>query len=137
MHDATVVRGRYSTSNLHSVVGGFTNRNLALLKAFTKCFALKQLRNQIGFSGVIGAKAVNGQNIRMVQSSGGASFLFESPHSACIDRKALWQQLYRNITPKGAVVRPVDLAHATGSQRCNDFAVSKAGTGSNRHCWAL
>jgi hypothetical protein len=79
MNNTFVMSRRDSMGDLHAVVDRFSHRQWTALELLAQCLTHQQLRNQIGCA-LIETKAINRQNIGMVERGGGLRFLLEPSH---------------------------------------------------------
>ena len=66
----------------------------------------------------------------MVQRRGRAGFLLESLEAIEVGTECAGQYLDRNLTPEPRIARAIDLAHAAGAERRDDFVRPEARAGS-------
>jgi len=77
VHDKALVRGGQALHDLQGVISCLLRKNGARVQALAKVLTFKQFRNDVG-NGAFKADIVDGENVGMVQSGGGARLLFEA-----------------------------------------------------------
>src|SRR5208282_3968267 len=77
MDDAAIMSGLQAMGDLHAVVNHFADGQGAAFHGLAEIFAGEQLRDEIGRA-LVAAHVVHSQNVWMIQSGGGASFLFKA-----------------------------------------------------------
>src|SRR5262249_52810748 len=106
------------------VVDGSRNWNWSARESCTQRFAVKQLRHDIWRAALL-ADVMNREDVWMVERSGGAGFLPESRQALGIAAELGWQDFDRHVAPQPRVARSIDLPHAAGTQRRQDFVRSE------------
>src|SRR4029077_6813863 len=67
------------------------------------------------------AGVVDAQNVWMVESRDGASFLLKPAQAVRVFHQCLGQDFDRNVTPQPRVPRAVNFAHSASTYRREDF----------------
>ena len=132
VHDAAVVRGRKTGRQLDRKLNRPAHRQptRGVVQDTSKGRAVEQLRDDVR-GRAVGTDLVNRQDVRMVQRSRGASFLFEATEPIRIG--AGRQDLDRDVAAEPGVARAVDLAHPAGADERHDFVRANPGTWDERH----
>ena len=81
---------------------------------------------------VVGADVVDRNDVRVIQRGGGAGFLLEAGAALGIGGE-LAEHLDHDLAAEPAIVRCVDLAHASGADRREDLVGTEAGSGGDGH----
>src|SRR5262245_42917017 len=69
----------------------------------------------------------------MVEAPRRLRFLLETPQPSGIGRNGRWQNLDRNVTSELAISGAIDLTHAAGAQRGDDFVPAETGSRGEAH----
>jgi hypothetical protein len=80
----------------------------------------------------VDAGVVDGEDVGMVQLSGGAPFLLEAMHAARVRRGEPRDQLDRDVAAEARVACAVNVAHATGADPPGDLVGADCGAGGQR-----
>src|SRR5947209_11165892 len=111
MDDALAVGRCEATRDLSRILQGGLRADCASLQEITKGLTLEQFGNDKGRA-VLGAKIVDADNIRMVQSREGARLLLKAVDAVGITDKTGGQNLDRDGAAEPGVECSEDLAHA-------------------------
>ena len=131
MHDALLVSGSHAARDLRCILDRFSRRK-GPLQTITKRRALQQFRNDEG-QALVCADIEHGQQIGMIDRSGGSSFLLETTESIGILGERRRQDLDRDVARDARVARAIHLAHPARPERGDDLVVTNPGTGSENH----
>jgi hypothetical protein len=94
--------------------------------------ALEQFHDEEAHA-VLEADVVDGEDVRVVQRAGRAGLELEPTPALRIGRRRFGQHLDGDRAIETCVAGPVDLAHATGAQRCEDLVWTEAAAGCKAH----
>ena len=83
------------------------------------------------------AEVVHTENVRVVQRAGGARLLLEPPQPLGIGRERGGKHLDGDLASETRVVGTIDLAHAAGAERSDDFVRAETRSGSQAHVRGL
>ena len=133
MNNAAVVGCRQSPSRLQRIVNSLSNRDRAGGKTLTQRLALQQLSNQVRCAPVFFAKAVNRENVGMIERRSYPGFLLKAAQPLGIRGQLVGQQLDRNFTSQAVVPGAIDFAHSSRTKRRQNFAVTELRSSSDRH----
>ena len=89
---------------------------------------LEELHHEIGLA-VLLSHVVERADVRMIERRGGARFLEESLLRLDISRRGIRQELHRHLPAQPGIASTIDLAHASRSERGEDFVGSEAEAG--------
>src|ERR1043165_4955147 len=131
MDDSFFVGRTETATNLLRVFDRFAWCQCPLDEWLSERLPFEQFRNDKW--GVLESPDVeNGEDVRMIQCTGGTRFLFKSAETirTQINRR---QTLDRNIAPKGGVVRTIHLTHATGADERANLVSSELCADRNVH----
>src|SRR5208283_4066218 len=131
MDDAAIMSGLQAMGDLHAVVNHFADGQGAAFHGLAEIFAGEQLRDEIGRA-LVAAHVVHSQNVWMIQSGGGASFLFKALQALRVSGE-IQQHFYGNITVELRVARAIDLSHAPNADEGEDFVGAKASAREDGH----
>jgi hypothetical protein len=79
------------------------------------------------------AHLVHGENVRVIESRGGARFAQETLARDGIGGQGVGENLESDFAVQPRVARPPHLAHAPGAEQRQDFVGAKTGSGRERH----
>src|SRR5204863_1808289 len=96
MNDSLVVRGRESLRHLQRRVDRFARRERTALESAAQRLAFEQLADEKRCAARVDADVVDGQQIRMLEESGCARFLFETDEPLAIAEGDVGQDLDRD-----------------------------------------
>ena len=96
MDDPLLVRGRKPLRDRDGIGDRLAHRNAARLQSLAQRLSLEQLRDDERRIPV-DANVVDGEDVRMVQSGGGAGFLLEAMKTIGVGREGGWQNLDRDV----------------------------------------
>ncbi len=133
MHNAAGVRCRQPSRRLQGEFDRLAHWNLALLQPFTQSLPLKKFGNQIGRMFLGRVKAINRQNVRVIERSGCPRFLLETSQSIGVRCQLFRQHFDCNFAVEGLVASAIHLAHAARAQRRDDLIGPKFCTRSEDH----
>src|ERR1035437_6253842 len=88
----------------------------------------KQFRHQIRRP-VLTREIVHGEDVRVVQRTGGASLVFKSREMRLVVRESGGEQLDGNFAGEPRIARPVYLSHAAGTDGFDDLVRPKMAPG--------
>ena len=78
-------------------------------------------------------EAVNGADVRVVERREHLRLALEPRETIGVARECLGQHLQRDVAIELRVARTPHLAHAAGTEQCDDFITTKNTTGGYRH----
>ena len=120
MNDAFFVRRGQSVRDLQGVVQSLAQRDWSAAQALAQGLALEQFGDYVGRA-FARADVEYGQNIGMVQRSGGESFLLKTAQAVGIKRKRLRQNFDRHFAFEARVAGAINLAHASRAEQGDNF----------------
>src|SRR4029453_9810167 len=82
---------------------------------------------------LLGTGIMERKNVRMGQRGDGLGFAIEPRQSFGSARAEFGKNLYRNFSLEPRIARSVDLAHAAGPERSDDFVASQPGASLEGH----
>src|SRR5438477_13117907 len=97
-----------------------------------KRLSVEELRDDVRRAGV-DPDVVDREDVGVIQLSGGARLLLESPYAACVHSERFGHHLERNVAREPRIPRAVYLAHTAGAQPADDFVRSNRGANRNGH----
>ena len=114
MNDAFLVGGDEPAADLNAAVDRLLEREGPPLQALTQRLADEQLRDDEGCS-VVHTHVVNGEDVWVVEGSGGSSLEIEAPQPVGIGHRQGRHHLECDISSEPGISRPIDLAHAASA----------------------
>ena len=93
---------------------------------------LEQLSDGVG-DALIGTKVVDGEDVRMRQGGHRLRFALEPFERVAVVRQMLGEHLDGDVAVESRVVSPVDFAHSTGADECDDLVGPEHRAESERH----
>ena len=114
MNDPFFVRRGQSMRDLHGVVESLAYRNRPTAQSLAHGLAFKQFGDDVRRA-FARADVEHGQNVGMVQGSGGEGLLLETAQPVGVKRKRLRQDLDRHFALETRIAGAIDLAHAAGA----------------------
>ena len=118
--DALVVRRGKPLRSLTRVLDRLARRQRPSAHSTAERFPFEQFGDDERRSG-FGADIVNGQDVRVIELSGGARLLLEATQPAGVRRERVGDQLDRDLAPEPWIAGAVHLAHATRTQPADDL----------------
>jgi hypothetical protein len=110
MHDAGAMRGGQCARDLNGDVNGLSQSERGVLQPLTHRLAFDELRRDEA-SALIGAYLVDGDDVRMIQSRSGASFLLETAQPGFVTVERFGQELERDAAAQTCVLSQIHIAH--------------------------
>src|SRR5579859_1816492 len=126
MDDPLIVRGGKALRELLQVIHGFAHGHRSSFEPAAQRFSLQQFADEIR-SVFVRPYIEDGKNIGMVECAYGAHLLLKAAEAIWVCRKRNRQHFDCDLAPDARVVRLVDLAHATGTYRRNNFVGPELG----------
>jgi len=129
MGDAAGVRGGEALGYLHGKIDGPPRGKR---RRDAQGLPIDQLLNEVVFADV-----EERDDVGVAEGGDGAGFLFKPlpPRGRCSDVGG--QNLEGDVAAEAGVERLVDLAHASGAERCEDLVGSQTSAGGERHLGKL
>src|SRR5262249_34942661 len=129
----TLFMGRgQAVRDAEGVLDGFALWRCAVSQALPQGFAFEQLRNDVGRA-VLRAHVVDGEDIGVVQGAWRLDVLLETTQPVGVLGEAGRQHLDGHLAANARVAGAVDLAHAAGAERRQNFVWTEPGGWSERH----
>jgi hypothetical protein len=132
MNDPLLVRGRQTTRNLFTVLGGFAHRQGAGTHPLAQGLTLQKLGHEVRRAFML-AEVVNGEDVGMIQRCNRLRLLLKTPQLLGIAGESPRQDLDRDLAVEPRIPRPIHLAHAASAQRTNNFIWTEFGTRDKGH----
>ena len=130
MDDPLLMRRLEGVGDLTRDDEGVVERDGAACDAIGQVVALDQLhRQRVHWPGAF--DAVDLRDVRMVERCQRLRLPLEAREALAVCRKQRRQDLERNVAIEARVAGAVDLAHAAGAERAENFVRSE--TGAHRH----
>src|SRR5262245_49316356 len=101
-------------------------RKRTLREQIAQGLSVDELHGNEG-DGVLPPDVMDRDDIRVVESRGGASFLLEAEETFTIDREFLGQDLDRDLAGELGVARAIDLAHSSSAERRENLVDTEPG----------
>src|SRR5262249_52650418 len=76
---------------------------------------------------------IQNHDVRVIETGDGSRLALEAGEAIRRRGQRLGQELDRHFAAQAEVARPIDLAHAAGAQRSEDFIGTESGCGRERH----
>jgi hypothetical protein len=130
--DALLVGGREPPRDLDRVVERLARRQRPGSETAAKGFALQELGDDVRRA-VVGPDVVDRRDVRVVQESRGSGLLLEAAEAIRVRRERRRQDLDRDVAAEARILRAVDLAHPSRTERRDDLIGTQTGTGGERH----
>src|SRR5215470_15127075 len=134
MKNASIMCCRESECSLQSDVNGFADRHFALHQTFPKSLPLKKLSREIGSLVSIGTKAIDDNNIWMIESGGCSRLLVKAAETLRIGGKVFRKNLESYVAAQAEVASAIDFSHATRAKGRNNLVRTDPGPWRKRHC---
>src|SRR6185503_16443780 len=135
MDDATLVRRIERLGNLTRDLDRLIDRQRALgEQPIGERAALDELEDE-RTQAVALFDAVDGGDPGMIQGGEDPGFTIEARQAFRVARERLWQDFQGDVAIETNVARPINLAHAAGADRLDDFVRTKTRTGNEGHIW--
>ena len=131
MDDPLVVSGGEAVRDLERVVEGLADGKRSALEAGPQGLAFEQLRDDVGGT-VVGPHVVDGENVRVVQGTGGAGLLLEAAELLAIG-DLLEENLDRDLALQAGVTGAVDLTHRPRGEQPHDLVRAESRACLERH----
>jgi hypothetical protein len=132
VHDAARVRGGQALGDLDGVVDRTRERNGAGIDYRAQRPPLQQFRDEIGRV-VLAPHVIDGEDVGVIQRGRGARLGLEPAQPLRIVGDVRRQDLDGHVAPEPAVVRAIDLPHATRAEGGTEHVRPEAGAGAGRH----
>ena len=132
MDDAGRVRGGKTVGDLRGQVERLAERYRTAADEVAQRLALDQFGHDVG-DAVVVAGIVEGHDVGMSESRGGAPFLLEAAAPVGALGELGRQDLNRDIAAEAGIVGAVDLAHGALAQLGGDLILTQAGARFHRH----
>ena len=124
MNNSGRVRARQRRRDLQRNVYRFIDGQRRMHHLLTQRFAIDEFgSDKVGAR--VGANFVNGENIRMIQSRGGLSFLNKALHAQLVGSYSLRQNLQGHLAIERGVLRQIHFTHSAFAQLRADFVAAK------------
>jgi hypothetical protein len=101
--------------------------NAPACSASRKGHPFEQFRDNVR-GAVVSADVIDRQDVGMIQRGRGVRLLLEAPQAISVSGEGRGQHLDRDIASKTGIARAIDLSHAPGPERSDDFVRSEADT---------
>jgi hypothetical protein len=115
VRDVLVVRRGKSARDLRRDVDRFSQRQRTRRQARAERLALQQFHDGVGHT-VAGAELVERDDVRVREHRDGARFALEPREGSRVGRDGRRNDLDGDVPSDAAVVRAIDLAHASGAE---------------------
>ncbi len=124
MRNALIVRGGQPVGQLHRQLHCFASSHALRRNTLPQRFAFDQFRNDVmNFIG--NADVEDGNDVRMVERSNRARFLFETAQPIGIGGKRFLQNFQRHVAQQPRIVCAINFTHSAGADQRNDSVWTK------------
>jgi len=120
MHDALVVGCRETVRDFERVLGGLARSERPRFDPLAKRLTFEEFLDDVGRA-LVRPEIVHRHNVRMVELTSGARFLFEAAQAIRIGRIRGGQDFDGHVAFETRIARPIDFAHPARTQRREDF----------------
>src|SRR5215470_5521363 len=108
MHDALAVCGGETASDLRAVLEGLTNSEGTVVQKLAQTLTLEEFGNNVRSAAFL-SNLKNGENVRMIESGGGLSFVGETTEAIAVLAERRRKYLDSYFTMKRNITRAIDL----------------------------
>ena len=132
MNDAFLVRGGQAAGDRDGDLHGSAMGNRAALELRPEGLSLEQLGDRIR-GALVAPEIVDGEDVRVVERRDRVRLPLETRERVGVLRQRFGEHLDRNVALQLRIPRLVDLAHAPGTERREDFVGAETGAGGESH----
>ncbi len=132
VHDARAMGAIERVGDLRAQAQRLGRRERAAREARVERVALDQLEDEVIDVALL-ADVVERADVRVVEARDRLRLALEAGADLGLVRKVRRQDLHGDVAAEAGVLRAVDLAHAAGAQRREDFVGTESGSGGQEH----
>ena len=137
MDDALLVRRREAVGDLRRVVDRPALRETPAGERRAERLPLEKLLDDIGRA-VVAPDVVDRGDVGVVEDPGRLGLLLEAAQAVRVLREGGGQDLDGDVAREARILRPIDLAHASGADLAEDLVGTELGSGGQGHVrWIL